>query len=402
MRHVTIVGGGQAGLVLAVGLLDAGFKVRLAQNRTADDIANGKVLSSQCVFAAARAEERRLGLDLWDEAAPAITGVRVALAAPDGSGNKAFGFVGKLDAPAQAVDQRLKFSRFMDVVARRGGAIEIAEVGVPELERYAADCDLVVVAAGKGPVSQLFERDAARSPYGQPMRALSLVFANGVKPYDTTCVTATLIPGAGELFMIPALARSGPCEILFFEAGPGGPLDVFDAGLDAETQLTRIKSLIRQFVPWEYERVSEAVPTDANAGLSGRFAPTVRKGVGVLPSGKPVLGLADTVVLNDPIVGQGSNNAIKAAAIYLDSIVRRGAAAFDAAWMHATFERAFQRVEASTAWSNMFLQPPPAHVVDLLARASGKQTLADKIAQGFDEPAGVLPMYADPARAAAA
>ena len=186
MRHVTIVGGGQAGLVLAVGLLDAGFKVRLAQNRTADDIANGKVLSSQCVFATARAEERRLGLDLWDEAAPAITGVRVALAAPDGSGNKAFGFVGKLDAPAQAVDQRLKFSRFMDVVARRGGAIEIAEVGVPELERYAADSDLVVVAAGKGPVSQLFERDAARSPYDQPMRALSLVFANGVKPYDTT------------------------------------------------------------------------------------------------------------------------------------------------------------------------------------------------------------------------
>ena len=210
MRHVTIVGGGQAGLVLAVGLLDAGFKVRLAQNRTADDIANGKVLSSQCVFATARAEERRLGLDLWDEAAPAITGVRVALAAPDGSGNKAFGFVGKLDAPAQAVDQRLKFSRFMDVVARRGGAIEIAEVGVPELERYAADSDLVVVAAGKGPVSQLFERDAARSPYDQPMRALSLVFANGVKPYDTTCVTATLIPGAGELFMIPGARAVGP------------------------------------------------------------------------------------------------------------------------------------------------------------------------------------------------
>jgi len=50
----------------------------------------------------------------------------------------------------------------------------------------------------------------------------------------------------------------------------------------------------------------------------------------------------------------------------------------------------------------MLLQPPPAHVVDLLARASGKQELADKIAQGFDEPAGVLPLFADPTRAAAA
>jgi flavin-dependent dehydrogenase len=401
MRHITIVGGGQAGLVLAVGLLDAGFKVRLAQNRSASEIANGKVLSTQCVFPTARAEERRLGLDLWNEDAPAIAGVRIAVAAPDGSG-KAFGFVGRLDAPAQSVDQRVKFSRFMQEIARRGGTIEIAEVGVPELERYAADSDLVVVAAGKGPVSQLFERDAARSPYDAPMRALSVVFANGVKPHDVTCVTANLVPGAGELFMIPALTHSGPCEILFFEGIPGGPLDVFDGKPDADVQLDRIKPLIRQFVPWEYERVADATATDANAGLAGRFAPTVRKGVGTLPSGKPVLGLADSVVLNDPVLGQGSNNAIKAAAIYLDAIVKRADAPFGAAWMNATFEQAFRRVEASTTWTNMMLQPPPRHAVELLARASAKQELADRIAKGFDEPADVLPLFADPARAAAA
>ena len=165
MRHVTIVGGGQAGLVLAVGLLDAGFKVRLAQNRTAHDIATGKVLSSQCVFANGAREERRLGLDLWDEAAPAIAGVRVAVAAPDGSGQgvrlrrqarraRAGGRPARSSSPASWRSSR-----------ERGGTIEIAEVGVPELERYAADSDLVVVAAGQGPVSQLFERDAARSPY---------------------------------------------------------------------------------------------------------------------------------------------------------------------------------------------------------------------------------------------
>ena len=102
------------------------------------------------------------------------------------------------------------------------------------------------------------------------------------------------------------------------------------------------------------------------------------------------------------MLGQGSNNAIKAAAIYLDSIVRRGAAPFAAAWMNATFEQGFGRVEPSTTWTNMLLQPPPPHAIDLLARASGKQELADRIAQGFDEPAGVLPLFADPARAAAA
>jgi hypothetical protein len=400
MRHITIVGGGQAGLVLAVGLLDAGYKVRLAQNRTADDIAKGKVLSTQCVFPTARAQERRLGLDLWHDEAPAIAGVRLAVAAPDGA--KAFGFVGRLDAPAQSVDQRVKFSRFMGEVARRGGTIEIAEVGVPELERYAADSDLVVVAAGKGQVSQLFGRDAARSPYDRPMRALSVIFAGGVTPHDVTCVTANIIPGVGELFMIPALTHTGPCEILFFEGIPGGPLDVFDGALDAAAQLEKIKTLTRQFVPWEYERVRDAVPTDANAGLTGRFAPAVRNGVGTLPSGKPVLGLADAVILNDPVIGQGSNNAIKAAAIYLDAIVKRGDAPFGAAWMNATFEQAFSRVEASTTWTNMMLLPPPQHAVELLARAAGKQELADRIARGFDEPADVVPLFADPARAAAA
>jgi len=402
MRHITIVGGGQAGLPLATGLLKAGYKVRLVQNRTAADLATGKAMSSQCVFGTARAQERSLGLDYWHDTAPAITGMRIAVAAPDGSGNKAFGFVGNLAAPAQSVDQRVKFPKFMQAVAEAGGTVEIAEAGIADLERYAGDSDLVIVAAGKGAVTQLFERDAARSPYDKPMRALALAYAKGVTPYDKTCVTATLIPGAGELFMIPALTHAGPCEILFFEGGPGSPLDTFDSAADAETQLEKIKALIKQFVPWEYDRVRNATATDPNGSLTGRFAPTVRKGVGALPSGKAVLGLADAVVLNDPIVGQGANNAIKAATIYLDAIVQRGSAPFDAAWMNATFEAAFSRVEASTTWSNMILMPPPPHVVELLARASGKPALADRIAQGFDEPATVVPLFADPSLAAAA
>jgi 2-polyprenyl-6-methoxyphenol hydroxylase-like FAD-dependent oxidoreductase len=401
MRHITIVGGGQAGLPLAVGLLKAGHKVRLVQNRTAADLASGKAMSSQCVFGTARAQERKLGLDIWNDTAPALTGMRIAIAAPDGSG-KAFGFVGSLAEPAQSVDQRVKFPRFMQAVADAGGTVEIAEAGIPELERYAKDSDLVIIAAGKGDVSRLFERDAARSPYDKPMRALSLVYAKGVTPYDRACVTANLIPGAGELFMIPALTHTGPCEILFMEAGPGGPLDAFDSADDADAHLAKIKALIKQFVPWEYERVRDATATDANGSLVGRFPPTVRKGVGALPSGKPVLGLADAVVLNDPIVGQGANNAIKAATTYLDAIAQRGNAPFDAAWMNATFEAAFKRVEASTMFSNMFLMPPPPHVIELFARAPAKQPLADRLAEGFDEPAGVVPLFADPALAAAA
>jgi styrene monooxygenase A-like protein len=403
MLHITVVGGGQAGLLLAIGLRQQGYRVRLAQNRSAEALRGGKVLSSQCVFAAARAEERALGLDLWANSAPAIAGMRVQVAAPDGSGAKAMGFEGLLTDPAQSVDQRLKFPTLMQVFEQKGGSLEICDVGIPELERFAADSDLVVVAAGKAELANLFARDPARSPFDKPMRALALVYVNGMKRHDgPLCVTATLIPGVGELFMIPALTLSGPCDILFFEGIPGGPLDCFDARADVDTQVARVKELIGRFIPWEADRVAGVTATDANASLVGRFAPAVRHGAGRLPSGRPVLGLADTIALSDPIVGQGANNAIHAAKIYLDAILARGQQGFDEAWMTATAEAAQKRVEASVQWSNMMLLPPPEHAIMLLGKAVGSPTLANRIANGFNEPATILPLFADPAQAAAA
>ncbi|MFX8565835.1 FAD-binding oxidoreductase, partial [Acinetobacter baumannii] len=78
--------------------------------------------------------------------------------------------------------------------------------------------------------------------------------------------------------------------------------------------LARSTAILRQFFPWEAERCSRVELTDGNGILAGRVPPTVRHPVALLPSGRPVLGMADVVVLNDPITGQGSNNAAKCAA----------------------------------------------------------------------------------------
>ena len=43
-RKITILGGGQAGLQLACGLLSKGYEVGLVQNRTAEDIRNDLVV----------------------------------------------------------------------------------------------------------------------------------------------------------------------------------------------------------------------------------------------------------------------------------------------------------------------------------------------------------------------
>ena len=64
------------------------------------------------------------------------------------------------------------------------------------------------------------------------------------------------------------------------------------------------------------------------------------------------------IVANDPITGQGSNNAAKCAATYLRSILEAGDRPFDADWMTATFESYWQHARYVTDWTNTMLQPP--------------------------------------------
>ena len=47
MRNITIIGAGQSGLQLGLGLLQNGYQVRLVSDRPAEHIATGKVMSSQ-------------------------------------------------------------------------------------------------------------------------------------------------------------------------------------------------------------------------------------------------------------------------------------------------------------------------------------------------------------------
>jgi hypothetical protein len=122
----------------------------------------------------------------------------------------------------------------------------------------------------------------------------------------------------------------------------------------------------------------------------------VRQPVGRLPSGALVLGLGDTVVLNDPITGQGSNNAAKAADSYLRRIVDQGERPFDAAWMQATFDEYWDYAQWVSGWTNAMLLPPPPHVQKLLGAAATVPGVAAAIANGFDHPPSLYPWMADP------
>lgn len=402
MRKFTIVGGGQSGLMVGIGLLKAGHKVRIVQNRTAEELAKGKVLSSQCMFSNAVDHERALGIDFWSDACPPVEGINFIVPNPDGSGSKLIDWAARLERNAYSVDQRVKIPRWIEEFQRLGGKMVIADAGIAEIDDYARQDDLVIVASGKGEVGQMFARDARRSAFDKPQRALALTYVTGMKPRQPhSAVEFNLIPGVGEYFVFPALTTSGPCEIMVFEGIPGGPMDCWADVKTPAQHLAKSLEILRTFLPWEYERSKDCQLTDDNGILAGRFAPTIRHPVATLPSGRKVLGLGDAVCLNDPITGQGSNNASKAAAIYLKRILDHGDRPFDEAWMQATFETFWDYAQWVVTWTNMLLQPPPPFVLDIMGNAQGLPALAHRMANGFDDPRDFFPWFADPGAAAA-
>ena len=127
---------------------------------------------------------------------------------------------------------------------------------------------------------------------------------------------------------------------MVLEGIPGGPMDCWKDVTSPAEHLARSKWILDTFLPWEAERCRNVELTDANGILAGAFAPTVRKPVGRLPSGKAVLGLADAVVPQRSDHRPGLQQRLESgAASTMDAIVAHGDRPFDAAFMQATFDR---------------------------------------------------------------
>jgi Styrene monooxygenase A putative substrate binding domain len=392
MRRIAIIGGGQSGLQLAFGLQEQGYEVTVASNRAPEQVFNGPVTSSQFMFNDSLQNERDLGINFWEKECPITAGIAFAIPGPDGT--RALFWEAKLDHYGQSVDQRVKFSGWMKEFAARGGRLLITEVSPADLEGYAAGHDLVIVAAGKGEINRLFERDDASSPYDKPMRALALTYVKNMVPRQPyTAVAFNLIPGVGEYFVFPALTVNGECEIMVFEGVVGGPMDCWWDVKTPEQHLQRSKEILQKFLPWEAERCQNIELTDDHGILTGRFAPTVRKPVHKLPSGGLVLGMADVVTLNDPITGQGSNTASKAAKIYTESILHRGTKPFDAEWMQRTFDEFWRYAQWVVKWTNSLLLAPEPQVLELMGAACRIPALASKIANAFNNPPDYNPWW---------
>jgi hypothetical protein len=387
MRKITIIGGGQSGLQLAIGLIKAGYSVRVVQNRTAEDIATGKVMSSQCMFHNSVEHERELGIDFWSDTCPPVDGINFQVPAPDGSGHKAIDWTGRLDHSAYSVDQRVKIPAWMAEFERLGGTLTIKDATIADLEHMPAG------RSGHRRLGQGRHRPAVRArcrevglrdPAAGPGAdlchrhdAASRAFGGLLQPD----------PRRRRVFRLPGADHLRPLRDHGVRGRARRPDGLLGDVKTPEQHLATSKKILETFLPWEAARCESIELTDDNGILAGRFAPTIRKPIGTLPSGRQVLGLGDAVCLNDPITGQGSNNAAKAAAVYLKRILAHGDKPFDAAFMQGTFDEFWDYAQWVVSWTNMMLQPPPPFILNIMGTACVEPRLAHRMANGFERSA---------------
>jgi 2-polyprenyl-6-methoxyphenol hydroxylase-like FAD-dependent oxidoreductase len=391
MRKILIVGAGQAGLQLALSLLTHDYEVTVISATTPDQIRAGRPLGTPALFAPALATERCYGLNLFDTDTPPLHGTRVSVAGP--AGQPVLAFNAEFERPGASTDLRVKTAAWLELAEQRGATVIYRQVSPQDLDVITAGrgFDLVIVAAGRAELTNVFDTDPVRTVHDRPRRVVAAAYVQGLRPdphWSDTHLEFHPVPGVGELFVVPTLSLSGPCHALVFEALPGGPADRWTAGaIDPQQILELIVDLTDTFTPWVAERSRQVTLADPNGALYGRIHPLVRHPVAHLPSGGIALGIGDAVNRKDPIGGQGANLAAKAAAGYVDAIVAHGIQPFHEAWMNATFESFWStHGAAATTLTNALLSPPAPHMMEIFAVAAGNPQVARRFAAGLADP----------------
>ncbi|TCP29395.1 2-polyprenyl-6-methoxyphenol hydroxylase-like FAD-dependent oxidoreductase [Scopulibacillus darangshiensis] len=379
-KKIAILGCGTAGIHLAYELLSKPyFEVTIFTKETAEEIRSGRVRSTQVHFSPALTREERYHMPNWQEAKKLHT-VHISV------GGKTL-FSGHLDNHAQSVDQRLYFSECMNDLEQKGVHFVYQKVTADQLTQLAESYDLIVDCTGRsGPVAP-FQLNRGFEQPKSPLRKCSAGYFHGVRHAEPAGIIAHIIPGEGELFEIPAYTEHGQTTVLFVEAIPGGKLDVFNRVRHAIDFKTAMIDLTESFFPEIRERMDLEVLDlcDEQAFIRTAIRPKVH-----LPyctvNGKTVIGCGDSVILNDPITGQGDNTASFVTEQLFLSLIED----LDSGWNEATAEKYWERIKPYVThvigWSNAMMKPLPDHVLGMIMQGAEDSAVAAHIAKWFEHP----------------
>ena len=409
MRKIAVIGSGPAGCIFAYALMNKGYDVTMYSDRTPDQWLNHSAPTGTAYLYGSTIDiERELGMEYWTQDMFDGHGVlldfcpKVGMTPMTASGQFENG------VPGCGIDQRLRISRWLEDFESRGGKLVIESVSAERLDDISLQHDLTVLAAGKGDLNKVIERDPKRSHYTKPQRNLAMTFAkpkSGRHPKEWfTARTGGMTPvkfdffaEEGECFWVPYYHKDeGHVYCLLWEAKEGRRMDKF-AGANSGKDILEVgKSIIRDMCPWEHDIVEDMEAIDDPYGwVAGRFPPTVRMPYGNLPSGGKVIPIGDTAVTFDPIGGQGGNHAAKHAKWLADRVVDHAEKVFDTNWMVKVNEDWWNEyAKFAYAFNNTLLEPVTVAGKTLLLEVARNEKFAtEHFFNGFPNPKNHFPYF---------
>jgi 2-polyprenyl-6-methoxyphenol hydroxylase-like FAD-dependent oxidoreductase len=383
-RHIGIVGAGIAGLHLALYLQKHGVDATLITDRAPEDYRSLRLLNTVAHHHVTIAREDYLGVNHWKDPKDHYYYHDHAFNFPE-----PIKFRGYFSKASRAVDYRIYLPALMEDFQRRGGKIEYRRIEESDIGPLVARFDLLVVAAGKGPLGQLFAYRPEQTPYSQPQRRLCVGLYTGVRQPDPMNVTLSVSPGHGEMIVIPTITFGGVANALLMENVPGGDMEELAAisyEKDRQHFLRVLLDKLEKHHPTTYDRIDTArfdlaQPTDL---LQGGIVPTVRNTVVEFDGGKCALALGDVHSVVDPMMGQGANVASYAAFVVGEEIVNSDV--LDARFCEKVDLKRQDRVLAASRWTNLMLQPPSEALGMLIGAMSQNRALADEFTENFNYP----------------
>ncbi|MFC3961595.1 styrene monooxygenase/indole monooxygenase family protein [Nocardia jiangsuensis] len=398
---IGIVGAGISGLHLALRLQQLGIESTLYTGQDPDEIRSGPPLNFVTRFGSTRERENSLGITEWSSSEFDNPWMHMRI-----EGEHSLVLRGALPRPASSVDFRLYLAGLLEAVTERGGAVvQSRPADGRDLADLAARHDLLIVAAGRGELQEVFARDPARSPFRAAPRVLAGGLFRGIAPPEPPGMSMNMVPGVGEIHAPTFHSFDGRVTAVLIEAVPGGAFRTVtgpEHRHDPELFAKAVLDLVTSHAPSLRERVDDREfgltrPIDI---MQGALVPTVRRGWAQMGEGRHALAIGDAWIVNDPLTAQGANLG-SAQAFQVAQALASHRGVYDANFCMALSEQLWATAQPVVDWTNMFLGAPAPQVLSLLTAASDDQRVADAFIANLDDPRAMWHSISMPERTAA-